>query len=96
MKILFDSNGYGDPPLPPFPTAAFPGSPEKVKIMRQRMSAGRLLYHPEDRARSGDHISAAELIMEILASRGRNGAVERGEERPSILVSEEETSDDDE
>lgn len=95
MRINFDVNGYGDPPQPPFPTAAFPGSPEKVKIMRQRMSAGKLLYHPEDRARTGEHVTAAELIMEILASRGRNGAVARGEERPSILVSEE-MSDDDE
>ena len=34
--------------VPPEPTRALPGSPEKVRILEQRASLGQSLWHPED------------------------------------------------
>lgn len=31
------------------PTEAFPGTPEKIAILRQRLERGESLWHPEDR-----------------------------------------------
>jgi len=33
---------------PPFPTAALPGSPEKIAILSQRAGLGQELFHPDD------------------------------------------------
>jgi hypothetical protein len=38
----------GDSPLPPFPTPALPGSPEKVAILEQRARMRLALWHPSD------------------------------------------------
>ena len=38
----------GDKPLPPFPTAALPGTPEKVAILEERARRGFALWHPLD------------------------------------------------
>ena len=35
-------------PLPAKPTTAKPGSPEKVKVMRERRKRGEQLWHPRD------------------------------------------------
>ena len=35
-------------PLPPLPTAALPGSPQKVLVMMQRAAAHQQLFHPDD------------------------------------------------
>ncbi len=40
--------GYRRPTLPPFPTTALPGSPEKIAILQQRASQGFALWHPDD------------------------------------------------
>ncbi len=34
--------------LPPTPTRAMPGSPEKVAILEQRARLGQALWHPDD------------------------------------------------
>jgi hypothetical protein len=34
--------------LPPFPTAALPGTPEKIAVLTQRASQGLELWHPKD------------------------------------------------
>ena len=34
--------------LPPFPTPAMPGTPEKIAILQQRASLGVELWHPDD------------------------------------------------
>jgi hypothetical protein len=39
---------YGRITLPPFPTAALPGTPEKIAILTQRASLGQELFHPDD------------------------------------------------
>lgn len=36
------------PPLPPSPTGAVPGTPEKVAVLAGRAAAGWHLYHPLD------------------------------------------------
>lgn len=40
--------GNRQPPTPETPTAALPGSPEKVEVLRQRVSARQQLHHPAD------------------------------------------------
>jgi hypothetical protein len=41
-------NFYGLAPLPPFPTAAMPGSPEKIVLLTQRADQRQQLFHPHD------------------------------------------------
>lgn len=41
-------NFNGDPGLPPTPTAALPGSPEKVEVLAQRARLRQSLWHPQD------------------------------------------------
>lgn len=48
----FARRGVGDRngrmPLPPAPTRAMPGSPEKLAILEQRARLGQALWHPDD------------------------------------------------
>lgn len=37
-----------EPPLPPTPTQALPGSWEKVEVMRKRAASGYAIFHPDD------------------------------------------------
>jgi hypothetical protein len=39
---------YGRITPPPFPTAALPGTPEKIAILTQRAELGQELFHPND------------------------------------------------
>ncbi len=41
-------------PLPVAPTAAVPGTPEKVEVMRHRALAGTAIFHPADARWAGD------------------------------------------
>jgi hypothetical protein len=41
-------NFFGKAPLPPFPTTARPGSPEKVALLEQRAQQRQQLFHPHD------------------------------------------------
>jgi hypothetical protein len=34
--------------LPDHPTDAVPGSPEKIRVMADRVAAGRQIFHPAD------------------------------------------------
>jgi RNA polymerase subunit RPABC4/transcription elongation factor Spt4 len=34
--------------LPPYPTNAIPGTPEKIAVIRQRETDGYALHHPDD------------------------------------------------
>jgi hypothetical protein len=43
-----DGNFYGAAPLPPFPTQAAPGSPEKIALLTQRAQQRQQLFHPQD------------------------------------------------
>jgi hypothetical protein len=46
-------SGNGPAPRPlPEPTAALPGTPEKVEVLAARAEAGELLHHPDDAKRS--------------------------------------------
>jgi hypothetical protein len=39
---------YGRGRLPPFPTDALPGTPEKIAVLAWRASEGLALWHPDD------------------------------------------------
>jgi hypothetical protein len=41
-------NFFGKAQLPPFPTQAMPGSPEKIALLEQRANARQQLFHPLD------------------------------------------------
>jgi hypothetical protein len=48
-----NSREYAARPLPPLPTAALPGSAEKVMVMQQRYADGYHLHHPFDARYTG-------------------------------------------
>lgn len=41
-------NGCRNAPLPATPTAARPGTPEKLAVIKERASLGLALFHPDD------------------------------------------------
>ncbi len=41
-------NFYGRVSMPPFPTQALPGTPEKVALLTQRAQQNQELFHPDD------------------------------------------------
>lgn len=41
-------NFYGRAPMPPFPTQALPGTPEKIALLTQRAQQRQQLFHPDD------------------------------------------------
>jgi hypothetical protein len=41
-------NFNGQPPLPPFPTTALPGTPEKLAVLQARAGSHQCLWHPDD------------------------------------------------
>jgi hypothetical protein len=43
-----DGDRHLDPPLPDKPTAALPGTPEKVGVLTDRARHWRRLWHPRD------------------------------------------------
>jgi hypothetical protein len=43
-------NFFGSAPLPPVPTKAPPGSPEKIALLSQRAQQRQELFHPDDAA----------------------------------------------
>lgn len=47
-------NFAGSAPLALAPTAAVPGSPEKVAVMEQRARDRRAIFHPADALYEGD------------------------------------------
>src|SRR6476661_8376311 len=47
-------NFTGTAPLPPVPTTAVPGSPEKLAVLEQRARAHLALWHPADARYEGD------------------------------------------
>ncbi|GBD37546.1 hypothetical protein HRbin36_02681 [bacterium HR36] len=40
--------------LPAEPTAALPGTPDKIAVMAQRAARGETLFHPQDATLDGD------------------------------------------
>ena len=42
------ANFNGAAPLPPFPTSALPGSPEKIAVLMDRAEKRLSLWHPDD------------------------------------------------
>lgn len=57
-------NVAGPLPLPPAPTAAAPGTPEKVAVMGQRARDGFALFHPADARHEGDPRPAEFLKLQ--------------------------------
>lgn len=52
-----------EPQLQPQPTAARPGSEEKLKVFQQRLERGEELYHCGDETISADWESQAAMIL---------------------------------
>jgi hypothetical protein len=42
------ADSYGPRPLPAQPTAAAPGSAEKIRVLEERAARGEQLWHPQD------------------------------------------------
>src|SRR5688572_3585844 len=49
-----EGNFTGNAPLPPIPTTAPPGSPEKLEVLAQRARNKQALWHPLDSTGDGD------------------------------------------
>ena len=47
-------NFTGNAPLPPSPTTAAPGTPEKLAVLEQRARLKQALFHPADARYVGD------------------------------------------
>ncbi|MCS6865840.1 MAG: hypothetical protein RMJ56_12690 [Gemmataceae bacterium] len=47
-------NFCGKAPLPPVPTTAAPGTPEKLAVLEQRARLKQALFHPADARYEGD------------------------------------------
>lgn len=47
-------NFSGQAPLPPVPTTAAPGTPEKLAVLEQRARLKQALFHPADARYEGD------------------------------------------
>jgi hypothetical protein len=47
-------NFTGNAPLPPVPTTAVPGSPEKLAVLEQRAKMKLAIFHPADARYEGD------------------------------------------
>lgn len=55
-------NFNGNAPLPPEPTTAPPGSPEKEAVLAERARLKQALWHPLDAQYEGDPQPLAELL----------------------------------
>jgi len=47
-------NFVGNPPPPPVPTTAAPGTPEKLAVLEQRARLKYAIFHPADARYEGD------------------------------------------
>ena len=54
--------------LPPSPTNALPGSPEKVRVLAERVRLGVALWHPLD-ARSPSATEEADTVSDSIPLR---------------------------
>lgn len=69
-------------PLPPYPTDAFPGTDEKIEVMRKRYARGYHLHHPDDKRLNSDRLVEARYLQMIellslaaeMRESGRRGA----------------------
>ena len=52
-------------------TDALPGTDEKLKILADRLSDGKPLWHPEDRLTYADPLRAAEQLMALTKKKPR-------------------------
>ena len=68
---------YAEPDVALWPTACLPGSSGKVDVMRERHESGLSLWHPSD----GEPAVEALDSEYVEVSRGKNGAVIRGDLR---------------
>ncbi len=55
-------------PLPPNPTTALPGTPEKVLVLVERAKAGQSLFHPLDAKHEEGRESALEFLRGEFAA----------------------------
>ena len=49
-------NFNGNAPLPAFPTATLPGTPEKLAVLEERARLRQCLWHPQDAAVAGPKV----------------------------------------
>lgn len=53
-------NVNGNMPLPAFPTAAIPGTPEKIAVLEERARQRLCLFHPDDATLAGPAASVQQ------------------------------------
>jgi hypothetical protein len=47
-------------PLPTFPTAALPGTAEKIAVLEERVRLKQTLWHPDDATHAGTQVTFAQ------------------------------------
>ena len=66
---------YGTTMLPPEPTRALPGTPEKVTVMAERAARRQSLFHPDDATLPDDARPVEEAAIRPMK---RDGYSQRG------------------
>jgi hypothetical protein len=56
-------NFCGQAPLPPCPTAALPGSPEKLAVLAERARLKLALWHPDDAGVVGGELVGVQRAL---------------------------------
>jgi hypothetical protein len=67
-------NFAGSAPLPPCPTPALPGAPEKLAVLEERARLKLSLWHPEDAGVAGGRTHRSSVqCRSSSSSRSRSG-----------------------
>lgn len=77
-KVLILHSGAMSLPLPPYPTFARPGSPEKMSVMEWRYVNGYAIHHPLD-LKDREEIDSkyqelADVVIKTRVSKGNLGS----------------------
>ena len=62
-----------EPPPPDTPTKAWPGSPARMRVLRQRVKAGTALFHEEDAGYGTSLREVRSKLEQELAGEMQNG-----------------------
>ena len=74
---------YGEHPLPPEPTTAYPGTPDRMAVYALRLASGFALHHPDDLRL--ERAGTDGLTREIPASWRKPGVGPTPRPRPRLV-----------
>jgi hypothetical protein len=63
MLIGQKGAGYQQPPYPPAPTLARPGTAGKIMVMRWRLANGYHIHHPYDLGSRSTYLYSAQELL---------------------------------